>query len=73
MQLRNLFKFSKDIQPLSDGVIAAMREYQRYVPLKHTYTLVLAKRASGLRHSLRDSCALKSKRHEEIVAAKNLT
>ncbi|KAM9294361.1 nesprin-3 [Gastrophryne carolinensis] len=29
VQLRDLFKFSKDIQPLSDGVIAAMREYQR--------------------------------------------
>ncbi|XP_068110842.1 nesprin-3 isoform X3 [Hyperolius riggenbachi] len=29
VQLKDLFKFSKDIQPLSDGVIAAMREYQR--------------------------------------------
>ncbi|XP_075700409.1 nesprin-3 isoform X2 [Rhinoderma darwinii] len=29
VQLRNLFKFSKDVQPLSDGVIAAMRDYQR--------------------------------------------
>ncbi|KAM5124959.1 LOW QUALITY PROTEIN: nesprin-3-like [Mantella aurantiaca] len=28
-QLKDLFKFSKDIQPLSDSVIAAMREYQR--------------------------------------------
>ncbi|XP_073465488.1 nesprin-3 isoform X2 [Aquarana catesbeiana] len=29
VQLKDLFKFSKDIQPLSDSVIAAMREYQR--------------------------------------------
>ncbi|KAM8920835.1 nesprin-3 [Pelodytes ibericus] len=28
-QLKDLFKFSKDVQPLSDGVIAAMRVYQR--------------------------------------------
>ncbi|XP_018419181.1 PREDICTED: nesprin-3 [Nanorana parkeri] len=29
VQLKDLFKFSKDVQPLSDNVIAAMREYQR--------------------------------------------
>ncbi|XP_069807405.1 nesprin-3 [Dendropsophus ebraccatus] len=29
VQLRDLFKFSKDVQPLSDGVISAMRDYQR--------------------------------------------
>ncbi|OCT68284.1 hypothetical protein XELAEV_18039583mg [Xenopus laevis] len=29
VQLKELFKFSKDVQPLSDGVIAAIREYQR--------------------------------------------
>ncbi|KAM4662702.1 nesprin-3 isoform 6-T6 [Discoglossus pictus] len=29
VQLKDLFKFSKDVQPLSDSVIAAMREYQR--------------------------------------------
>ncbi|XP_075470553.1 nesprin-3 isoform X2 [Ascaphus truei] len=29
IQLKDLFKFSKDVQPLSDSVIAAMREYQR--------------------------------------------
>eukprot|EP00079_Xenopus_tropicalis_P029442 XP_012824833.1 PREDICTED: nesprin-3 isoform X3 [Xenopus tropicalis] len=29
VQLKELFKFSKDVQPLSDEVIAAIREYQR--------------------------------------------
>ncbi|XP_063803684.1 nesprin-3 isoform X2 [Pseudophryne corroboree] len=29
VQLKDLFKFSKDVQPLSDEVIAAMRDYQR--------------------------------------------
>ncbi|XP_053564869.1 nesprin-3 [Bombina bombina] len=29
VQLKDLFRFSKDVQPLSDSVIAAMREYQR--------------------------------------------
>ncbi|KAG8449115.1 hypothetical protein GDO86_015970 [Hymenochirus boettgeri] len=29
VQLKDLFRFSKDVQPLSDGVISAMREYQR--------------------------------------------
>ncbi|XP_069593664.1 nesprin-3 isoform X5 [Ranitomeya imitator] len=29
VQLKDLFKFSKDVQPLSDGVISAMRDYQR--------------------------------------------
>ncbi|KAM4013077.1 nesprin-3 isoform 1-T1 [Anomaloglossus baeobatrachus] len=29
VQLRDLFRFSKDVQPLSDGVISAMRDYQR--------------------------------------------
>ncbi|KAM4690667.1 nesprin-3 isoform 2-T2 [Rhinophrynus dorsalis] len=29
VQLKDLFRFSKDVQPLSEGVIAAMQEYQR--------------------------------------------
>lgn len=30
-QLKELFRFSQNIQPLSDGVVAAIREYQRYL------------------------------------------
>lgn len=29
-QLKELFRFSQDMQPLSDSVIRAIREYQRY-------------------------------------------
>ncbi|XP_015271826.1 PREDICTED: nesprin-3 [Gekko japonicus] len=31
-QLKELFRFSQDMQPLSESVICAIREYQRYFP-----------------------------------------
>lgn len=31
--LKELFWFSQDIQPLSDGVVSAIQEYQRYLSM----------------------------------------
>lgn len=38
-QLKELFRFSQDMQPLSDRVICAIREYQRYFLVKSEKSL----------------------------------